>query len=98
MKSIKLLKTAAARGSAKAHYHLAKMYQYKQFDKALQHLHQAAPSYHRAAFWLGEHYGCNKQPEQAIQWLKKAVELGHDEAADLLEEVEEYGDISDCII
>ena len=94
-----LLLSAATRGDAEADYMLARLAEnHKNQTKALEHYTAAATKgYARAMFWLGEHFACNKDNDTAYNWLQKAKAAGDRDAQDAIDELNTYGDLTNCV-
>ncbi len=95
--ALQLLNIAADKGSSKANYQLA-LFNDKQAPKqAFSFYMKAAEGKHpKAALWAAEYFGCQKDATQAKSWAKLALEQGNRNAEETLDELNQYGDISDC--
>lgn len=50
----------------------------------------------KAMLWLGDYYGCHKQPKKALQWYEKAKAAGNKDADFGISEIKQYGNVADC--
>ncbi len=96
-KGMRLLLIASEKGSGEANFRLGKMNEKTDIKKAFNYFEKAAEQADaNAMYWLGNYYGCHKAPDKAKKWFKAATDAGHRDAIDGLEEITEYGDLSDC--
>ncbi|WP_157611017.1 hypothetical protein [Arsukibacterium perlucidum] len=96
---VQLLLSAASRGDAEADYILARLAEdQKNQTKALEHYDAAATKgYARAMLWLGEHFACKQDNDNAYAWLQKATAAGDGDAQDAIDELNTYGDLANCM-
>ncbi len=66
-------------------------------DKALAMMEKAAAQKnHKAMLWLGDYHGCKNSPKVALDWYKKAKAAGNKDADFGINEIKQYGNVSDC--
>lgn len=93
-----MLQALSDKGFGAATYDLAKDVVKKQGkDAALVMMEKsAAQQYDKAMLWLGDYYGCHKQPKKALQWYEKAKAAGNKDADFGISEIKQYGNVADC--
>ena len=92
-----LLQHAATRGDGLANYQMAKLLKIENPRVSLEHLQKAASAGQKdAAFELAEHLGCQSRLDKASHWYQVAIDAGHVEAEDGLDEIKTYGNLSTC--
>lgn len=93
-----MLQQLSDKGNGDASYELAKSQLPKASKQDVLPLMEKAAQQknHKAMLWLGDYFGCHKEPKKALQWYEKSKAAGNKDADFGINEIKQYGNVADC--